>query len=196
MSPATGHLRADALGYGRAMGPASAVRHRWRLSRGDIGRGLLGLVGATLGLAIASVVLPGFDVAGWEQALVIAVLVTVCGAVLRVPLVEGAVRLGWVGTILLGLLGQALILWLVAYAPYGGTAADLGWALLTSWIVAEAITKLSPEHRGVLLECYYRGASVAEASRRLGVPKGTVKSRCHYALRALALALEEMGVRP
>jgi RNA polymerase sigma-70 factor (ECF subfamily) len=46
----------------------------------------------------------------------------------------------------------------------------------------------------VLLECYYRGRSVAEAARRLGVPEGTVKSRTHYALRALRLALEEMGV--
>ena len=34
----------------------------------------------------------------------------------------------------------------------------------------------------------------AEAARRLGVPEGTVKSRTHYALRALKLALEEMGV--
>ena len=32
------------------------------------------------------------------------------------------------------------------------------------------------------------------AARRLGVPEGTVKSRTHYALRALKLALEEMGV--
>jgi len=60
--------------------------------------------------------------------------------------------------------------------------------------VAEAITRLSADHRAVLLECYYRGQPVAEASRRLGVPEGTVKSRTHYALRALRLALEEMGV--
>ncbi len=65
---------------------------------------------------------------------------------------------------------------------------------LLSWVVADALTRLSPEHRAVLLECYYRGRSVAEASRRLGVPEGTVKSRTHYALRALRLALEEMGV--
>ena len=122
------------------MGPAPPVGHRWRLRRGDIGRALLGLAGATVGLLIASWVLPGFSVEGWEQALVIAVLVAVCGAVLRVPLVEGAVRLGWVGTILLGLFGQALVVWLVAYAPYGGSAADLGWALLTSWIVAMVST--------------------------------------------------------
>jgi len=66
--------------------------------------------------------------------------------------------------------------------------------LLLSWVVAEALTQLSPEHRTVLLECYYRGRSVAEASRRLGVPEGTVKSRTHYALRALRLSLEELGV--
>jgi RNA polymerase sigma-70 factor (ECF subfamily) len=46
----------------------------------------------------------------------------------------------------------------------------------------------------VLLECYYRGASVAQAANRLGIPEGTVKSRTHYALRALRLALQEMGV--
>ena len=46
----------------------------------------------------------------------------------------------------------------------------------------------------MLLECYYRGQPVAEAADRLGVPEGTVKSRTHYALRALRLALEEMGV--
>ena len=66
--------------------------------------------------------------------------------------------------------------------------------LLLSWVVAEALTQLSPEHRAVLLECYYRGRPVAEAATRLGVPEGTVKSRTHYALRALKLALEEMGV--
>ena len=66
--------------------------------------------------------------------------------------------------------------------------------LLLSWVVAEALTHLSEDHRTVLLECYYRGRPVAEVARRLGVPPGTVKSRTHYALRALKLALEEMGV--
>jgi RNA polymerase sigma-70 factor (ECF subfamily) len=35
---------------------------------------------------------------------------------------------------------------------------------------------------------------VADAADRLGIPPGTVKSRTHYALRALRLALEERGV--
>ena len=82
----------------------------------------------------------------------------------------------------------------VAEVPEVGDPGDHTDQLLLSWVVAEAITKLSPDHRAVLLECYYRGAPVAEAARHLGVPEGTVKSRTHYALRALRLALEEMGV--
>ena len=82
----------------------------------------------------------------------------------------------------------------VAEVPEAVDPGDRTDQLLLSWVVAEAVTKLSREHRTVLLECYYRGASVAEAARRLGVPEGTVKSRTHYALRALRLALEEMGV--
>ena len=78
--------------------------------------------------------------------------------------------------------------------PEPGDPVDETDTLLQAWVVAEAVTQLSDEHRAVLLECYYRGRSVAEAASRLGVPPGTVKSRTHYALRALRLALEEMGV--
>ncbi len=46
----------------------------------------------------------------------------------------------------------------------------------------------------MLVECYYRGRTVGEAAALLNIPAGTVKSRVHYALRALRLALEEMGV--
>lgn len=63
-----------------------------------------------------------------------------------------------------------------------------------AWTVAEALARLSPAHREVLVECFYQGRSVAEAAQRLGVPPGTIKSRTHYALRALRMALEEMGV--
>ena len=34
----------------------------------------------------------------------------------------------------------------------------------------------------------------AQAAARIGVPVGTVKSRLHYALHALRLVFEEMGV--
>ena len=61
-------------------------------------------------------------------------------------------------------------------------------------LVTDALESLSAEHRAVIVETYYRGRTVAEAARALGVPPGTVKSRCHYALRALKLALTERGV--
>jgi RNA polymerase sigma-70 factor (ECF subfamily) len=63
-----------------------------------------------------------------------------------------------------------------------------------SIMVAEALRRLSRDHRAVLLECYFRGCTAAQAAVRLGVPVGTVKSRLHYALHALRLILEEMGV--
>jgi RNA polymerase sigma-70 factor (ECF subfamily) len=77
--------------------------------------------------------------------------------------------------------------------PETETADDTD-AVLQAWLVADALAHLSPEHRRVLVECYYRGRTVAEAARVLQVPEGTVKSRTHYALRALRLVLEEMGV--
>ena len=82
----------------------------------------------------------------------------------------------------------------VADVPEVTDGADNTDHLLMSWLVAEALTRLSTDHRDVLLECYYAGRPVAEAAHRLGIPEGTVKSRTHYALRALKLTLEEMGV--
>jgi RNA polymerase sigma-70 factor (ECF subfamily) len=60
-------------------------------------------------------------------------------------------------------------------------------------LVMSALRTLSPEHREVLVECYFRGSSVAQASKALGIPPGTIKSRTLYGLRALRLAIEEMG---
>jgi RNA polymerase sigma-70 factor (ECF subfamily) len=60
-------------------------------------------------------------------------------------------------------------------------------------LVLNALRTLSTMHRQVLFECYFRGASVAEAAETLGVPAGTVKSRTHYALHALRQAIDAMG---
>jgi RNA polymerase sigma-70 factor (ECF subfamily) len=71
--------------------------------------------------------------------------------------------------------------------------SDEANAIVERAAVLDALRVLSPEHRAVLVECYYRGASVNEAAERLGIAPGTVKSRTHYAMRALKLALEERG---
>jgi len=78
--------------------------------------------------------------------------------------------------------------------PEPARGEDSSDELLMTWVVADAVTRLSPEHRAVLQETYFKGRPVAEAASRLGIPEGTVKSRTHYALHALRLALEEMGV--
>lgn len=59
--------------------------------------------------------------------------------------------------------------------------------------MAEALSRLTPTHREVLIECFYRGRSVAAAATSLGVPPGIVKTRTYYAMRALRLALTEMA---
>ncbi|WP_040883732.1 sigma-70 family RNA polymerase sigma factor [Janibacter sp. HTCC2649] len=82
----------------------------------------------------------------------------------------------------------------VAEVPEVREPGDQTDQMLLSWVVADALLGLSPDHRAVLVECYFKGASVAQAAHRLGIPDGTVKSRTHYALQALRLRLQEMGV--
>jgi RNA polymerase sigma-70 factor, ECF subfamily len=81
-----------------------------------------------------------------------------------------------------------------AELPEPGVEQDGTDRALQSMLVGEAMRTLSVEHRAVLLECYFRGSSTSQAAARLGIPAGTVKSRTHYALHALRLALQEMGV--
>jgi RNA polymerase sigma-70 factor (ECF subfamily) len=66
-------------------------------------------------------------------------------------------------------------------------------AALDGWIVEEALRRLRPDHRTVLVETYYRGRSYADVAAALGIPEGTARSRAFYALKALRLALDEMG---
>lgn len=58
-------------------------------------------------------------------------------------------------------------------------------SVVDSVVVLEALHRLSSDHRDVLLEIYFRGRSVTEAAEALNIPPGTVKSRSHYALKAL-----------
>lgn len=63
--------------------------------------------------------------------------------------------------------------------------ADPAGALLRSFDVASALTRLSPAHRELLELAYFGGLSQSEISRRTDTPLGTVKSRTTAALRAL-----------
>ncbi|HKC28008.1 MAG TPA: sigma-70 family RNA polymerase sigma factor [Jatrophihabitans sp.] len=65
------------------------------------------------------------------------------------------------------------------------TVQDAAQQIVDREVVMAALAALSTEQRQVVVECYLRDASVAQAAQTLGVPLGTVKSRAHYALHAL-----------
>ena len=62
------------------------------------------------------------------------------------------------------------------------------------WILSDALLSLSKEHRTAIVRAYYLGQTVAQIASEEQIPEGTVKSRLHYALRALRIALQERGV--
>jgi RNA polymerase sigma-70 factor, ECF subfamily len=67
---------------------------------------------------------------------------------------------------------------------------DHAAAVVAAVTVHAALDALSDEHRTVIEQLYLRGRDLDEVARVLGVPKGTVKSRAHYALRALRRAMQ------
>jgi RNA polymerase sigma-70 factor, ECF subfamily len=56
--------------------------------------------------------------------------------------------------------------------------------------VDDAFDRLGPDHRIVILLRYWQDLTVDDIAERVGVPAGTVKSRLHYALRAMRASLE------
>ncbi|WP_280271725.1 sigma-70 family RNA polymerase sigma factor [Nocardia wallacei] len=65
---------------------------------------------------------------------------------------------------------------------------------LDGWLIADALARLSIDHRDVIVRAYYRGLSTYQIATELAIPEGTVKSRMHYGMRALRSTLTEMGV--
>lgn len=74
------------------------------------------------------------------------------------------------------------------------SAPDSTSMVLDRWLIAEALSGLSAEHRAVISAAYFEGRSVADTAARLRIPEGTVKSRLHYGLKTLKLVLQEKGV--
>jgi RNA polymerase sigma-70 factor (ECF subfamily) len=60
----------------------------------------------------------------------------------------------------------------------------------TALVVERALLRLPIEQRAVVVAVDMQGYSVAETARLLGVPEGTVKSRCSRARAKLAKTLE------
>ncbi|MCB5165042.1 sigma-70 family RNA polymerase sigma factor [Streptomyces bambusae] len=103
---------------------------------------------------------------------------------------KGSVR-GWLLTVVRNIITDRYRAKAARPAEIAGSPAtppvaeDHADAVVDTVTVLGALDRLSPEHRDVLTELYYRERSVAEAADTLGIPAGTVKSRSHYALKAL-----------
>lgn len=80
-----------------------------------------------------------------------------------------------------------------AEEPQDLASVSFAESVLDQTLVALAFEALSEEHRQVLLHAVWMDRSIADTAAVLGIPKGTVKSRLHYALVALRKALEEIG---
>ncbi len=63
--------------------------------------------------------------------------------------------------------------------------------VLDQQLVADALHQLSPAHRAVLVETFYRDRTLVKVARQLGIPDSTARSRLHYALQALRRQLED-----
>lgn len=72
--------------------------------------------------------------------------------------------------------------------------ADEVNAALDRLLLGAAMAQLSSDHRAVIRRAYYLGRTTAQIAEELQIAEGTVKSRLHYAIRALRLKLQEVGV--
>lgn len=67
--------------------------------------------------------------------------------------------------------------------------SDHAGAVVDSMALLHALAALRPHHRVVLVEVYYRGKTMSEAAKALGIPEGTVRSRIFHGLRSLRVLL-------
>jgi RNA polymerase sigma-70 factor (ECF subfamily) len=74
-------------------------------------------------------------------------------------------------------------------AAADSTVDDHAEDVVTAVALRRALGRLSPAHRSVLREVYFRNRTCAEAAVTLGIPVGTVKSRLYWALRHLTADL-------
>jgi RNA polymerase sigma-70 factor (ECF subfamily) len=79
---------------------------------------------------------------------------------------------------------------------FEGACPDEVDAAMDRLLIGDALARLTAEHREVVRRSYFQGWTTAQIAADLGIADGTVKSRLHYALRALRLVLSEMGFTP
>lgn len=84
----------------------------------------------------------------------------------------------------------------VAPERAAGTGQDAGERLAGSWVVEQALRRLSEEHRTAIVQTHLRGRPYAEVAAELGVSVGTLRSQVFHGLKAVRVALDEMRMTP
>ena len=74
-------------------------------------------------------------------------------------------------------------------ATDGACTAEAVDAALQRMVLLDALSQVSPEHRGVVLLAVVRDRPYADVAAALDIPVGTVKSRVHHALRGMRRSL-------
>lgn len=69
--------------------------------------------------------------------------------------------------------------------PHAAEVKDFADQVVSAYAIREALRRLSPEHREVLILHYYLDLPLEEVAAIAGVPLGTVKSRINRAIVAM-----------
>ncbi len=77
-----------------------------------------------------------------------------------------------------------------------GAGGDQMEKLMVSWVVEEALRNLTENHRVAIVRTHLQERPYEEVAAELGIPVGTLRSRVFYGLKALRVAIDEMGVTP
>ena len=72
----------------------------------------------------------------------------------------------------------------------GPSVPDEADGLADRDLLERGFRRLKPEQRAILVLHYYLGLPTPDIAATLGIPKGTAKSRLHYATEAMRSALE------
>ncbi|MDQ3664266.1 MAG: sigma-70 family RNA polymerase sigma factor [Actinomycetota bacterium] len=65
--------------------------------------------------------------------------------------------------------------------------------LMRSWMVQEALQRISDQHRTAIVETHLKERPYGEVAAEQGIPIGTLRGRVFYGLKSLKVAMEEMG---
>jgi len=65
--------------------------------------------------------------------------------------------------------------------------------MLSRWMLEEALRRIRPDQREAIIATHLQDRPYSECAQELGIPDSTLRTRVFYGLKALRLALEEMG---